>query len=121
MAQFYAMSTIRNLVDDRYRRLIVKDQPDLCALLSNHSLRSITDEANLKDKQSEDTNALSAKILNGPAISREDNESQVSQSSEVSAVFAHLAMKSSNFQNKLIWNYYNGICLFCVSTASSEE
>lgn len=33
------MDCIRDLVDYRYHRLILKDLPDLCALLSNQSLQ----------------------------------------------------------------------------------
>lgn len=33
------MECIRDLVDYRYHRLILKDLPDLCALLSNQSLQ----------------------------------------------------------------------------------
>lgn len=40
MQQFTAMDSIKNLVDNKYHRLIIttSGQPDLCALLSNQSL-----------------------------------------------------------------------------------
>lgn len=84
MPQYIAMNSIRSLVDRRYHRLIVKDQPDLCALMSNQSLRSISNDVNVRNILGDDKNIKSEKIMNGPAVSREDNESAGSQPKKVS-------------------------------------
>lgn len=84
MPQYIAMNSICSLVDRRYHRLIVKDQPDLCALMSNQSLRSISNDVNVRNILGDDKNIKSEKIMNGPAVSREDNESAGSQPKKVS-------------------------------------
>lgn len=69
MQQYPAMECIRGSVSPSYHRLIVSGQPDLGALLSN---RNQTLSVGTKRD-----NEISEKILNGPQLSREENESDV--------------------------------------------
>lgn len=78
------MNSISDLVEYRYRRLIVDHQPNLAELLSKVSLNEITGDEEKNDNDKKDIS--SKKILNGPPMSRENNESDVSQNVEVSFV-----------------------------------
>lgn len=68
------MECIRNLVNQRYHRLILKDQPNLNMLLS-------------MDSMSLDDSKASKKILNGPEISRETNQSETDTVNSIHFVF----------------------------------
>uniref|UniRef100_A0A1L8DKU7 non-specific serine/threonine protein kinase n=1 Tax=Nyssomyia neivai TaxID=330878 RepID=A0A1L8DKU7_9DIPT len=84
MQQYVAMSAIKDLVDRRYHRMIYSGQPDLSALLRNHSLKEkspVTEEEKRADAHKKCTNG---KILNchQNAISIENNEEQDGDSSQ---------------------------------------
>lgn len=63
--QFSAMDCLKNHVDKKYHRLLLNGLPNFQILLGKHS-----------EQTKKNNNVTSVKILNGPEMSRDTNESE---------------------------------------------
>lgn len=66
IGQFAAMGCLKNLVHKKYHRLLLNGLPNFQILLGKHT-----------NDDSKTNNNASEKILNGPELSRESNESDM--------------------------------------------